>query len=308
MLSDPEMSMTKPVASVVIPTHNRRHYLRQAIESVLCQSCQDFELIVVDDGSTDGTGAVVAEYSQQYPAIRYEYQQNRGVAAARNRGIVLACGQFICFLDSDDIWKPHKLQTQLCFARENPHHSIIASDIDSFSETGVRQRRAKQAMYPVRDGDVLHELLFHNWIQTSTVMARRDLLEDVGGFDESIGQFAEDWALWMRLAAKGPVHLHPEALVFYRLHADSLTSQNLEAQYKSLMLAVDCVAALPGLQERKDLVSLCRHRIAMGRAMKDLRARRFKAAREKFGDALRYRRDDRRARFGLIACNLLCKF
>ncbi|MGC9293177.1 MAG: glycosyltransferase family 2 protein [Acidobacteriaceae bacterium] len=297
-----------PTVSVIVPTYNRKEYLRPAVESVLSQSFTDHELIVVDDGSTDGTDAVVARYAAQWPGVRYVRQQNRGVAAARNRGIALARGEFVCFLDSDDIWKPHKLQTQLQFARANPQYAIYASDIDSFHECGIQQRCAKQAMYPVREGNVLLDLLFHNWIQTSTVMARRSLLENVGGFDEAVGQFAEDWVLWMRLAARGPVHFHPEALVFYRAHPASLTSQDLEAQYRSLMLAVDCVAALPGLQERTDLVRQCRHRISMIRAMRDLHARRFRCAREKFRDAIRTSRDDWRARFGFLACGLLCRF
>lgn len=297
-----------PVVSVVVPTYNRKNCLREAIDSVLCQSFTDHELIVVDDGSDDGTDVLAAEYAARYPSVRYVRQQNQGVAAARNCGIAAARGEFLCFLDSDDIWKLHKLHIQVQFARANPHYALFASDIDSFHARGLWQRCAKQAMYPVRGGNVLCDLLFHNWIQTSTVMVRRTLLLDVGGFDETIGQFAEDWVLWMRLAAKGPVHFHPEALVLYRLHDDSLTSQNLEAQYRSLMLAVDSVAALPELQKRMDLVQKCRHRISMIRAMRDLRARRFQRAHEKFVDALKCCREDWRARFGILACNLLCRF
>ena len=296
-----------PAISVIIPTYNRKNHLQQAIESVLSQAFTDYEIIIVDDGSSDGTASIVAEYAIHHSSIRYQYQHNRGVAAARNCGISMARGKFVCFLDSDDIWKPHKLETQIAFAAQNPDFSIISSDIDSFNETGVHKRCAKQSMYSVQSGYVLQELLFNNWIQTSTVMVRRSLLESVGGFDESVGQFAEDWVLWMCLATKGPAYFLPEALVFYRLHTDSLTSQNMEAQYKSLMLAVDCVAALPGLQERKDLTLLCRYKIAMGRAKKDFRAKRFTEAQEKFRNALHFRQDDWRARCGFLACSLLCK-
>src|SRR5581483_12146947 len=100
-----------PEVSVIIPTYNRRDFVREAIASVLAQAYQDFEVIIVDDGSQDDTHAVI----QEFPGVRYIYQENRGVSAARNRGVTVSQGEFLAFLDSDDIWRPRKLESQIGF-------------------------------------------------------------------------------------------------------------------------------------------------------------------------------------------------
>src|SRR5262245_57747116 len=105
-----------PSVSVIIPTYNRRDFIREALASVLAQTCQDFELIVVDDGSTDGTEEIVREF----PGARYVFQENQGVSAARNVGAALSQGELIAFLDSDDFWQPEKLAAQAAFFAAQP--------------------------------------------------------------------------------------------------------------------------------------------------------------------------------------------
>jgi glycosyltransferase involved in cell wall biosynthesis len=280
-------SARKPKISVIIPTYNRAALLLEALASVFAQTWRDYEVIVVDDGSTDDTLSLLAPWLSH---IRLFSEPNRGVAAARNLGICEARGEFICFLDSDDLWTPSKLETQLSFAEQNTQYALIASEIEGFDSSGKVQARSKASMYRIRNGFVLEDLLFANWIQTSTVMVRRETLLRVGGFDEDIGQFGEDWLLWMRIAAESPIYFLPAPLVRYRVHSQNLTSHLPETQYVSLMQILDRLALLPQFQRRPELIRRARYRIALVRGQANLRASAFEMAANKFQSARRWAR------------------
>ncbi len=206
-----------PRVSIIIPTYNRHKFLQEAIDSVLAQSYRDYELIVVDDGSTDETAEVAHKYNGK---LSYIYQQNRGVSAARNKGIAASTGDYICFLDSDDLWQPDKLKVQLEFMDKRPKYPVCYTD-EIWIRYGVRvNQRKKHAKY---GGWILPHCLPLCIISPSSVMISRGVFDKLGVFDESLPA-AEDYDLWLRIAKAYPVYFIPDALIIKRGgHADQLS-------------------------------------------------------------------------------------
>lgn len=206
------------MVSVIIPTYNRSRMVREAIGSVLDQSFEDFELIVVDDGSSDQTETVVRGFGQR---VIYERQENRGVSAARNLGLERARGAFIALLDSDDLWMAEKLETQTRFFRSNPNALICQTE-----EIWIRHgRRVNPKKYHRKQsGDIFAVSLERCMVSPSAVMWRRELLDEVGGFDASLPA-CEDYDLWLRVSCRHPVHLIPQPLTVKRGgHEDQLST------------------------------------------------------------------------------------
>ena len=207
-----------PKVSVIIPTYNRSELVREAIASVLAQSFSDFELIVVDDGSEDGTAEAVREFAEIY----YVYQPNRGVSAARNHGVSLSAGELIAFLDSDDLWQPCKLEQQVAFFVEHIEAQICQTE-EIWLRNGVRVNPHNK--HRKIGGDIFARSLELCLVSPSAVMMRRELFERMSGFDENLPA-CEDYDLWLRIAATMPIHLIETPLVIKRGgHADQLSHQ-----------------------------------------------------------------------------------
>lgn len=205
-----------PKVSVIIPTYNRCELLREALASVCAQTYQDFEVIVVDDGSNDDTAAVV----QEFAGVRYVWQPRRGVSAARNRGVTLSEGEWVAFLDSDDLWQPGKLDRQIAFVTAQPEVQICQTE-ELWLRHGVRVNPQQKHRKP--SGDIFAPSLARCLVSPSAVMLRRQLFEQVGGFDERLPA-CEDYDLWLRIAARLPVYLIDIPLVIKRGgHADQLS-------------------------------------------------------------------------------------
>jgi glycosyltransferase involved in cell wall biosynthesis len=204
------------LVSVLIPTYNRAGELPSAIESVLAQSYQPVEVVVVDDGSTDGTETLVRG---RYPQVRYLRQTNRGPAAARNAGIKAASGRYIAFLDSDDRWTPRKLEQQIGLFRTRPDVGLVFSSVRFVNRRGrtVDERRYD----PSFRGRVAERILSFSEIVLSSVVVRRTCIDQVGFFDEAL-MIAEDWDLYFRLAMDYPVDFIDEPLVFRLIHEKNL--------------------------------------------------------------------------------------
>jgi glycosyltransferase involved in cell wall biosynthesis len=197
-----------PKVSVVIPVFNRRVTVRRAIESVLAQTCQDFEIIVVDDGSTDATAASVAALADhRITLIRHE--RNRGGSAARNTGIRASSGPYVAFLDSDDAWLPAKLERQLeMFERSSDRVGLVYTGAERIYADGSISQHI-----PRRHANLVRPLLSLNVIGgTSVGMVRRDVLETLGGFDESLPS-SQDLDLWFRVFELFGIAFVPEVLV-----------------------------------------------------------------------------------------------
>jgi glycosyltransferase involved in cell wall biosynthesis len=202
--------------SVVIPTYNYGRYIAEAVDSALNQSYGPFEVIVVDDGSTDDTETVVRAFGNR---VRYIKQQNAGVCAARNRGVAESSGQLIAFLDADDIWEPTKLEKQAALFASDPQIGLVHSAMREFdSDTGETVALHVDG----EEGWVADEMLL--WEKTAingpggAIMVSREAFEAVGGFDEGM-KVSEDWDFCYRVARKYKVGFVREPLVNYRSHA-----------------------------------------------------------------------------------------
>ena len=213
-----------PKVTVQISTYNRQHLLGQAIQSVIYQTYSDFELIVVDDGSTDSTSEVLNQFSD--PRIRYVYQDNRGLSAARNTGLRLAMGEFICFLDDDDCFLPNKLETQVKALENDATIGLVASGYFKVHENGCAIEEIRSwEHYPVLD---LNTLLFYCPFLTHAVLIRRSLLEQIGGFDENL-IIIEDWDCWLRLAYAGcKMSWVKDIVCSYHFHSNQMTKRTKE--------------------------------------------------------------------------------
>ena len=208
----------KPQVTVIIPTYNRGWILKEAIDSVLTQDYKNFELIVVDDGSTDNTSEILASYGND---IRVLFQENKGVSAARNRGIAEASGQFIAFIDSDDLWLPQKLSTQVEFFNQTPD-ALICQTEEVWIRKGKRVNPKMRHKKP--SGMIFEPSLELCLVSPSAVMIRRVLFDRVGEFDVTLPA-CEDYDLWLRISCRFPVHLIDTPLIIKRGgHNDQLSS------------------------------------------------------------------------------------
>jgi glycosyltransferase involved in cell wall biosynthesis len=217
------VEVSEPKVTVIIPSYNYGHFVGEAIQSVLDQSLQEWELIVVDDGSTDNTREVVAAFAD--PRIHYVYQQNRGNPAARNAALRLARGQYVAFLDADDVWFPEKLERQVAQLDSLPPTvGLLYSDVYLFNnEDGAIIRRFMQGRRPPQ-GRILRELLdTEGWFISDTgSLIRREVFQRVGLYDESLWWY-EDWEMWVRIAAAYEVVAMDEPVARCRRHSANLS-------------------------------------------------------------------------------------
>jgi glycosyltransferase involved in cell wall biosynthesis len=246
MLSKPGNAIVAspvPLVSVVIPVHNGERHVRLAIESVLCQSFQSIEVIVIDDGSTDNTRKVIEDYIDS-SAIRYCYQANTGPGAARNTGLKLSRGQYVCFCDHDDSLLPDSVGQRYQLFERHPSLGLVFSDLDKIfqgradtedrHETWVLNRydfpdRIPRSCLKVCENDIiifntsiLIELILDCFIYMGTAMMPKSVLQTVGGFDEKL-MWAEDHDLWLRIARHYDIGFLRRVTYNYVQHSSNLT-------------------------------------------------------------------------------------
>ena len=210
-----------PKVSVIIPTYNRADLMREAVESVLVQTYKDFEIIVVDDGSTDNTGDILSGLED--PRLRMIRQENQGQGLARNTGILAAAGQYIAFLDSDDLWESKKLEKQITLFDEDEKLEWVYSDAYAFDDTTREKLFTFSRKSRQYEGYIAHKLFMHDFIATSTVMVRQRVFEKMGLFSDL--SKAQDWEMWLRVAARHYIRKAPSALTGYRIHKDMITQE-----------------------------------------------------------------------------------
>ncbi len=207
-----------PLISVIVPTYNYAHFIGDCLESIFSQTYKDFEVIVVDDGSTDGTAEILQEYKEK---IRYIYQENRGLPSARNTGIQSSHGKFLAFLDSDDLWLPYKLEEQIRILGDDADMGIIFSDASAFNERGViRESILKEEK--ICTGFCFERLFMGNYLVMPTVMIRKNCLEKSGIFDESLTA-VEDYDLWLRISLFYKIGFVDKVLAMYRVHPSNMS-------------------------------------------------------------------------------------
>lgn len=233
--------MPQPMVSVIIPNYNYAHYLRQAVESVLAQTYPRVEVVVVDDGSTDNSREVLAEYAAN---IRCVHQPNRGVAAARNQGARISSGDYLAFLDADDYWLPAKLERQIEMYRQDPELGLTHCGVEEFNERvgEFRQRTEGLAGWVARE-----LLLFERPVILgggSALMVPRRLFDEIGGFDERLSTSA-DWEFCYRMAMRWRVGFVSAVLVKYRLHGKNMHG-DVSAMERDMLLGYEKAFAAPG--------------------------------------------------------------
>jgi glycosyltransferase involved in cell wall biosynthesis len=218
--------------SVIVPTYNTITYLPDAIESILKQTFEDFEIILVNDGSTDSTAQWAKKLTD--PRIRYIHQENKGLSAARNTGIDLAQGRYIALLDADDLWVPTKLEKQVALLDANPEVGMVHSWALFIDGQGRSTGRIWKTQ---AQGMALSHLLHRNDVAVSSVLVRRECFALVGGFDTSLRSL-EDWDMWLRLAVHYPIAVTQELMAYYRQIPGSM-SRNCEVMEASFKKVID---------------------------------------------------------------------
>lgn len=239
----PDMPAHIPSVSVIIPAYNQALYIAQAIQSVLEQTYPHFELIVVDDGSTDETPGILAVLHD--PRIHIVRQPNAGLSAARNRGLRESSAPLVTFLDSDDYFLADKLEVMVRFLQDHPDVGLVAGEVKYINNSGKTIREPVEVPTKL----ALPELLCENPICVSGILLRRMWLERVGVFDESL-RACEDWDLWLRLLAAGCVMAwvdHP--VVAYRIHSNQMTRQS-DRMRKAILTVLEKFFAQPDLPQR----------------------------------------------------------
>ncbi|MFO8053073.1 MAG: glycosyltransferase [Candidatus Omnitrophota bacterium] len=196
----------KPFFSIIIPTYNRKHFLKIAIDSVLNQTFDNYELIIVDDGSTDYTKNFIKSYKT--PKLRYYYQQNQGPASARNLGVVKAKGEFICFLDSDDRYRKNKLKITSQYIKDNPEYKIFHSE-----EIWYRNNKflSQKKVHKKPTGFIFENATKLCSVSISTAAIKKEVFGKIGNFDKNL-LACEDYDFWLRATLRYPVYLIPKVL------------------------------------------------------------------------------------------------
>lgn len=216
-----------PKVSVVIPAYNCEKFISTAIESVLGQTYGDYEIIVVNDGSTDKTDEALSRYASKIKKI---YQPNKGPAEARNMGIANSEGEYVAFLDQDDAWLPDKLRMQVEVMEKNDKFGLVYTDTyvlkdKEFSNTDSLCRRSFQIRQP-HGGSVVKYLFLDNFITTSSVMVRKECFSEIGTFDPSVVP-SEDYDRWLRIAAAYEIGFIDAPLVKFRDHIACFAGNNI---------------------------------------------------------------------------------
>jgi glycosyltransferase involved in cell wall biosynthesis len=250
-----------PRVSITIPTYNCARFLGQAIRSALSQTYTDYEIVVVDDGSTDDTREVLAEFGDR---IRYVYQPNGGLSSARNLAVSQARGELIAYLDADDLWYPHRLEAGVAFLDAHEECGLVHSDWTMIDETDrvIQPRVNADSGRPFPRGHCTLDLLQRSHIQVPTVLERRECFDRVGTFDPRL-KTAQDYLHWIRIAMDGmAIGYVPESLALYRRTASSLSSSPRRVLDDGVIIFETLLTEQTGLRQfGPEAVDLARDRL-----------------------------------------------
>ncbi len=212
----------QPVVSVIMPTYNRADYLKKAVQSVLDQTFSNFEIIIINNYSTDNTLDVISAFNDD--RIKVINFKNEGIIAkSRNQGIMQSVGKYVAFLDDDDLWCPDKLELQIKYMGEHPEFDLIYSNALIIDEHETKKGLLKDSK-DAKTGQVFLDLLYENFIPVLTVLMKREIIETNGLFNEDPSmRAAEDYEYWLRTSLKFNFGYIDEALTLYRIHSESVS-------------------------------------------------------------------------------------
>jgi glycosyltransferase involved in cell wall biosynthesis len=223
-----DQNINKPIVSVILPVYNGAKYVSQSIESVLKQTFSNFELLIINDGSTDESLSIIESFHDQ--RIKVINQENKGIIATLNTGIALSQAKYIARIDADDIWSsPDKLSKQMEFLSENPNCVVLGTWANIIDENGTETLLLS---YPETDREIRSKMLTKCCLIHPSIVFNKEICLKVGGFDEQ-EKYVEDYGLWLRMGQFGTFANIPEYLMSYRIHQDSVTQQKNFVQSKN---------------------------------------------------------------------------
>lgn len=217
----------EPLVSVIVPTYNRADYLIEAVESVCNQTYNNWELLIVDDGSTDNTVDVLVEYLKD-DRIHYWHQDNQGQSVARQKALDNATGEYVAFLDSDNLWFPERLQLGVTELSKDSDIAVAYGDVTTIDENGNETSRTNMRRY---SGRIAAQLLRDNFVTMNTSLVRRSAIDRVGGMRPTVRR-ADDYDLWLRMSALFKFIYIPEYMAEYRVMDDQISS-NKDGRFSS---------------------------------------------------------------------------
>lgn len=281
-----------PRVSIIIPTYNCERFLVRAVDTALAQSYTDHEIIVVDDGSTDGTAELITQYEGR---IRYYRQLNRGVSAARNLALEYSTGEFIAYLDADDMWYPHKLETQIAFLDSHKECGFVHTEVSVIDEDDkiLHVCFNQETQRSVPQGNCLTALLSRCHIQTLTVMERRQCLDRIGGFDERL-PIAQDYHHWIKVVGGGyAIGYIAEPLGKYRWRRGSLMTNQTRLLEDLVLIYEELLRGDIDIQNANkdafDIIAKELYSVHRRLAYVERTAGKFSQARERIGQLIRKR-------------------
>lgn len=227
----------QPRVSVVMPVYNEERFLREAVDSILSQTFTDFEFIIIDDGSTDGTPDILAQYAQRDSRVRVFRQENSGLVRSLNRAVALSRGEYVARMDADDISLPKRLATQVRWLDSNPEIASLATRTDEIDENGRVVKRGDRYVGSAFIRRTLlrgYSILYHG-----SVMFRRVCFDRVGGYREEFKR-AEDYDLWLRMTDHYSLDNVPEILYQHRLRLGSVSFKHYFQHQRAAALALEC--------------------------------------------------------------------
>jgi glycosyltransferase involved in cell wall biosynthesis len=212
--------MDYPLVSVIMPTYNREVLLVEAVDSVIEQSYEHWELIIVDDGSVDNTAAVVNDRYGKDERIKYIHQPNQGQSVARNNGVEFSSGEYIAFLDSDNLWDANRLREGVSVLQENPEVGLCYADVIYIDANSDEIHRINMPRYT---GFVFPKLIVDNFVSMNTVMVRRAVLPSLRPFNQK-NRLDEDYELWLDMSVKNQYFYIPKYLAYYRIEGERISN------------------------------------------------------------------------------------
>lgn len=224
------------MVSIILPTYNGRERIGSAIRSVLNQSYDNFELLIIDDGSPDSIDKIIGSFNDH--RVKYfKNEKNLGIQKTLNRGLKNSTGDYIARIDDDDEWiDKDKLQKQVRFLEQNKDHVLVGTSANIIDGSGV-----KIAEYdlPTTDAKIRERMLLRNCFLHSTILVRRSVLGEVGGYSENENiRHVEDYELWLRVGVKGKIANIPDVTTNLMVHSSSITAQNRVTQSKKIMYLI----------------------------------------------------------------------
>lgn len=234
-----------PKVSVIIPVYNAERFIKETVESILAQTYQDFEIVVINDGSTDKSAEIIRSFDDK--RIIYSYQKNQGLSIARNEAILKSNGEYIALLDQDDLWLPEKIEKQISLLDSSPEIGLVCSDCYVIDSQGkIMDKVFNQCKHS--KGMVLPQLFLDNFISCPTAVIRKLALNKVGLFDPDFS-IAADYDLWLRIAQFFDIEYTDIPLAKYRIHANNM-SCNITLGYKEKIEVIEkCLKRCPAIKD-----------------------------------------------------------